>query len=455
MRRKKIQLLLLLVLITYIVAGGVSGLLAYKDMKRLSRLNISANGEGIKQAVTTAEKIRKELILVQPLLIINRDWRQKLTLLEDIIDLKPVIYELAGVEDEKIFLLVMQNNTELRPSGGIWGSYGIMKVKDGQITSMKTDDTFNLDLANTGRFEPPLEMKDVFRDQWRFWNANWSPDFKKSVEQGLYFYKQIDPNVNFDGVIGPNLDYVLALLRISGPLNLKSHAFTVDENNFLQKMILEPMNPSSAQTLKDYVKNDEKNYLLADVGQDLINKLLTANRARDLAEATYAALGNDNLLLYFSEPSLQAKAEKYDWAGRMPAGENMVMAVDANLGSKLDFWVEKKMKVEGLGDGKYRATLSYKNTIASNETSHMFKIYRDYLRLYVPKDAKLISATGGQTPPTMQTDSKLGLNYIATTIVLPPAEEGGVIIEWQLNNPVAGSIAVLKQSGSHIVISSS
>ena len=84
-------------LITYIVAGGVSGLLAYKDMKRLSRLNISANGEGIKQAVTTAEKIRKELILVQPLLIINRDWRQKLTLLDDIIDLKTVIYELSGV----------------------------------------------------------------------------------------------------------------------------------------------------------------------------------------------------------------------------------------------------------------------------------------------------------------------------------------------------------------------
>src|SRR3972149_2583662 len=192
MRRKKIQLLLLLVLITYIVAGGESGLLAYKDMKLGSRLNISANGEGIKQAVTTAEKIQKELILVRPLLIINRDWRQKLTLLDDIIDLKTVIYELSGVEGEKTFLLVMQNKTELRPSGGIWGFYGIMKVKDGKKTAMKTDDTFNLDRANTGRLEPPLEMKDVFRDQWRFWNANWSPDFGKSVEQGLYFYKQAD-----------------------------------------------------------------------------------------------------------------------------------------------------------------------------------------------------------------------------------------------------------------------
>jgi len=454
MRKKKIRLFLLLVLITYVAAAAVSGLMAYQDIKRLSRLNISANGEGIKQAVTTAEKIRKELILVRPLLIINPSWRRRLVLLDKVVGLKTVIYELAGVEGEKTFLLVMQNNTELRPSGGIWGSYGIMKVKDGQITSMKTDDTFNLDPANIGRFEPPPEMKDIFRDQWRFWNANWSPDFKKSVEQGLYFYKQADPNINFDGVIGPNLDYVLALLRISGPLNLQGHTFTVDEGNFLQKMILEPMNPSSARTLKDYVKNDEKNYLLADVGQGLIDKLLAANKTRDLAEATYSALENKDLLLYFSQSPLQAKAEKYGWAGRMPTGENMVMAVDANLGSKLDFWVDKKIKVEGLGEGKYRATLIYKNTIGANDASHVFKVYRDYLRLYVPKDSQLVSAVGGQTTPIMQQDNYLGLNYIATTIVLPPAEEGILTFEWQLNNPATGSIAVFKQPGSHVVVSS-
>ena len=300
--------------------------------------------------------------------------------------------------------------------------------------------------------EPPPEANDIFRGQCRFWNANWSPDFGKSVEQGLYFYKQADPNIKFDGVIGPNLDYVLALLRVSGPITLKGHSFTVDEKNFLQKMILEPMNQSSARTLKDYVKNDEKNYLLADVGQDLINKLLAANKARDLAETTYSALKNKDLLLYFSDVALQTKAEKYYWAGRMPSGDNFAMVVDANLGSKLDFWIDKKIEIKELEDGKYQSTLTYKNTIGADDASHVFKVYRDYLRLYVPKDAKLISATGGQTPPTIQLDGDLGLNCISTTLVLSPGEEGVLTFEWQIINLEADSITIFKQSGSHIQI---
>lgn len=441
------------VLVFYVVAAAASAVLAYRDYKAISHLNISANGDGIKQALAAAVRLKRETYLVRPIMLTRLSWRQKIDQLDKVADAAPLIMALAGIDGEKTYLVVFQNNTELRPSGGIWGSYGILKVSGGRIISLKTDDTYNIDPTNIGKFAPPEEVKDIFADEWRFWNANWSPDYKKSVEQGLYFYRQVDPSVQFDGVIGPNLDFVLNLIRSSGPIAVENHQITLDEKNFITKMVLEPMTPASTKELPDYVKNAEKNIVLADIGQDLINSLISSNKSRELATKTYSALEGQDLLLYFSDPALQTKSEKIGWAGRMPGGDNFAMAVDANLGSKLDFWVEKGLKVEGLGEGKYRATLSYKNTIGSDDANHVFKIYRDYLRLYVPKDTQLVSAEGGQTTPAMQTDSELGLNYVSTTVVLSPGEVGTVSIVWQIPRGLAGNkLKVIKQPGSHISI---
>jgi hypothetical protein len=39
------------------------------------------------------------------------------------------------------YLILFQNNLELRPAGGYIGNFGILKVKNGQIVSLETHDT--------------------------------------------------------------------------------------------------------------------------------------------------------------------------------------------------------------------------------------------------------------------------------------------------------------------------
>jgi hypothetical protein len=432
----------------YAVSSAIGATLAYKNFRKISKIN---SPQDIETALNGAVKIRREIVLARPFLRLSAKWRTDIKLLDKIVDLKPVVTELLGLDGEKTFLLVFQNNVEMRPSGGIWGSYGIAKVKDSQIVSIVTDDTYNIDKSLIGQYPPPEEVKDIFKNEWRFWNANWSPDFKKSVEQGLYFYRQVDPNIKFDGVIGPNIDYVLSLLEASGPIGLKGHNFTLDKDNFLQKMVLEPMSPASAKILEDYVKDDEKNYVLADIGQELINKLVSAGQTKAIVSDTYNALGNKDLQLYFAKPALQAKLEKYDWAGRMPTGGNFAMLVDANLGSKLDFMVEKKMKIEGLGDGRYRTTITYKNTLDAKDKAHVFKVYRDYVRLYLPKGSKLVEQKGGQLVSDLKYDKELDSSYIPTLLVLKPGESDTVTTTWEV--PVSSQdqlLQIIKQSGSHI-----
>ena len=44
---------------------------------------------------------------------------------------------------ERVFLILFQNNMEIRPGGGYIGSFGILKVKDGQVTDIQTHDLSN------------------------------------------------------------------------------------------------------------------------------------------------------------------------------------------------------------------------------------------------------------------------------------------------------------------------
>ena len=64
----------------------------------------------------------------------------------DMLDSKQISFlkmipEIAGFNSEKTYLLLFQNNLELRPSGGYLGNFGIIKVKDGSPVSFEIHDT--------------------------------------------------------------------------------------------------------------------------------------------------------------------------------------------------------------------------------------------------------------------------------------------------------------------------
>ena len=59
----------------------------------------------------------------------------------------------------KTFLILFQNNMELRPGGGYVGSFGILKIKDGHAESLDVHDTVNFDgrIPNTVPAPYPME----------------------------------------------------------------------------------------------------------------------------------------------------------------------------------------------------------------------------------------------------------------------------------------------------------
>ena len=90
---------------------------------------------------------------------------------------------LLGADRPRNYLLVFQNNAELRSTGGLAGSVLVVHADGGQVQVVSQEAT-----ANLGERDQPLpltkEERSVFGDQLGKWflNANLTPDFPRTAE---------------------------------------------------------------------------------------------------------------------------------------------------------------------------------------------------------------------------------------------------------------------------------
>jgi len=306
--------------------------------------------------------------------------------------------EILGDRGRKRYLLVFQNNTELRATGGFMGSFAEIDVENGKITRMNVPGGGTYDLqGQLNKFYVAPEPLRLLKARWEFQDANWSPDFPSSARQILSFYNSAGgPTV--DGVLAVNASYVAELLELIGPVEMNDYGRTIDSANFLLE----------TQKIVELEYDTKENKPKAFIG-DLLAKLL--ERASDgdidlfLAMLDKANLGliERNVQLYFSDEELERRIIDLGWGGKLKwTDSDYLMIIDSNLGGgKTDGVIQENthIKVKIDDDGTVTNTVTFKRT-HFGITSALFSGVNnvDYLRLYVPKGSKLISASGFNIP---------------------------------------------------------
>ena len=156
-------------------------------------------------------KFAKPFVQVFP---VTEQQKQQLT---TILEMVP---EIAN-EQEKTFLILFQNNNELRPGGGFIGTFGIMKVKDSSVTFVDTHDSTVFDSGMETGIEPPYPMQSTLSiSDWEFRDSNWSPDFATNAEKADYFYHLQGGQENLDGVVAISTNLLPTFLKVTGPVSV-------------------------------------------------------------------------------------------------------------------------------------------------------------------------------------------------------------------------------------------
>jgi len=318
----------------------------------------------------------------------------------------------------KRYLLVFQNDNEIRATGGFMGSFALVDLRDGQIDkiSLPSGGTYDLRYNFSYVLKPPTPLSLV-NSRFELQDANWWPDFPTSAKAIEWFYnKSGGPTI--DGVIAINSDWLSELLKVTGPIDLPQYGKTISAENFeieLQKSI----------ELEATQKNQSKK-ILADLAPKLLAKILTlpAEQFLPLATALNQGLNDKNILVYLNQAENQNFIAQNNWDGRLKAiagDTDYLQVVVANIGGgKTDAVIKQQIshRVEILADGRViDQVLISRYHFGPTDQYFTNRDNDSYLRIYTPAGSKLIKAIGFN-PPLPSQYLKLSEKYSADEFLL-------------------------------------
>lgn len=142
----------------------------------------------------------------------------------------PAVLSLLGDNEPHTFLILLQNNAELRPTGGFIGNYAIIETNEGYITKNEVFDIYSADHNLAEKIIPPPEILPA-NPQWFMRDSNYSGHFPLSAQKAAWFLeKEGGPGV--DTVIAIDQSFVSELLRITGPIKISELPQPLTSENF-------------------------------------------------------------------------------------------------------------------------------------------------------------------------------------------------------------------------------
>lgn len=302
--------------------------------------------------------------------------------------------ELLGGNGPRRYLFLLQNNHEMRATGGFIGSYALLDVNNGVVRRFFVDGIFNPDGQLRENIVPPKPIQKISAG-WSLHDSNWFPDFPMSAEKAIFFYEKTGgPTV--DGVIALTPTVMQKLLAVTGPIALPEYGLTVDAENFI------PIIQEQVEVKYDKEENKPKK-ILADLSVALLEKVFAVQDKEmlyRLAQALTEGLNEKHILLYMRHKETQALLDEVGWSGRvLETGKDYVSVVHSNInGYKTDGVIKETIRhrADIASDGSVVDTVTITRTHTGGQTLYDWwnRVNADYLRVYVPKGSKLLSAKG-------------------------------------------------------------
>lgn len=406
-------------------------------------------------------------------------WRRSVLASQQLLDALPSLLSQSG---RKQYLILLQNNAELRPTGGFIGSIGILTVENGKFVDFRVEDVYEADGQLNGFVEPPAELKKYLGEaQWYLRDVNWSPDFPTVAEQAGWFLDKT-LGIQPDGVIAINLAVAQRLIAATGPIQLVDYNEVITADNLYDR----------AQTHAEvnfFPGSTQKRDFLSAVANALFQKLMgTGEGAGSMAAGTganamnspsgsasifpalYQSAEESQLLISLTDPKASAVFRTLGWDGSLRTPDcpppfsagtcfvDTVMQVEANVGvNKANQFVERKIQhTIDIQDGAALHSRRVELTNSSQSNAWPQGAYKAYFRLFVPLNSTLevVTINGVMVPVEDITYQQDKNKQVFGVLVNVPVRSNAVVeVKYQVPLPggwTAYALFEQKQPGTGV-----
>lgn len=454
----------------------------------------------INEMATSVDTMRKELDMIDPARYPTRIGktviRDRLSSLKDLVEntanlfvnAQPLLKNLPnmlGNDQSKRYLVLFQNDKELRPTGGFISAYAQFRFEKGKMILEKADDIYALDGALKKSFPAPREIltfhKDVFTLHIR--DSNLSPDYKLSMQKFEEMYQSAAGAEKIDGIMAVDTHVLVEALKILGSETIAGRVFSADTDKRCDcpKAVYELEDYSTRPV--NYVRTARKD-IIGVLLQQLMQKALGVSPSQywgRLFQMLLTEINAKHVLTYFHDADAQKAAESFNMAGRiMTASEtatllkyqegqgwDYIQVNNSNMaGAKSNMFVSEKvtkdMTVNGDGTMTTKLTVDYKNPYPGSDCGLesgglcLNAPLRNWIRVYTPSGSKLVDSKGSISPKDnkakpMDTFEDLGKTIFEGFLIVNPL--GTARLELTYTSPVKESegkyrLLIQKQPGT-------
>lgn len=410
------------------------------------------------------EKIGKTIIRNQ---IINV--KEQFTGLSSLfVDAKPLVKrlpEIFGKDKEQTYLLLFQNDKELRATGGFLTAYAVFKIRNGKMKIERSEDIYSLDNSIANHPVAPPEIATYHKDVTRFYirDSNLSPDLPISIKLFNSLYDKSSQRINYDGIITIDSKVLVDMLTIFGDTEADGVTFSAKTDKRcdcpqalyqLFDMVDRPVN---------YIKTNRKG-ILGDLMYALFYKAIGFSPSKywgTLAQQMFKNMQEKHILLYFVDQDLQKSVEKLNFAGRINSYDgDYLNIINVNFaGAKSNMFVSESItsKTTNSGDKLTREVkIEYRNPYPHSDCNLergglcLNAILRNWIRIYVPKGSQLMEFKGSQTK--VQTYDDLDKTVFEGFLTVSPEGKADVVVTYTLPKNVSNNnykLLIQKQPGTY------
>jgi hypothetical protein len=352
---------------------------------------------------------------------------------------------MLGQPTPKTYMLIFQNDKELRATGGFMTAYAFLTLDKGKISSTQSDDIYRLDEkllqvcqnricpltppAPIVRYLPEADGRA--RTAWSMRDSNISPDVPTSAKNFERMYDLLPSTQSFDGIIFIDTNVVEDLISITGPIDIFGTKYSADWDKRCNC-------PNVIYELENYAQIIEKGEqdrkaILGTLMQQLLARSLGASTERmpEFVNAGVKLANNKHIIFYMKDPKAQEALSQLGWTGEVKnTTGDYLMVNDSNFaGGKTNLYVTQEVNLDiDTNSKKHKLTINYKNP--EKYGSWLNGINRDYVRVYVPQGSKLTASKGSDVQVTT-IEEELGKTVFEAFIQVNPGGSRTLTFEYE------------------------
>ena len=357
-----------------------------------------------------------------------------------------VLPELLGEPTPKKYLVIFQNDKELRPTGGFITAYAVFRFDKGVVHVDTSSDIYTLDATISNKPSAPAPLLKYLPKvpEFNLRDTNLSPDFIVSMDTFNSLYKKAPGAPKVDGIIAVDTRALIGAMNILGDVQAGGTTFTTKTDPRCDcPQAIYMLEVYSDQPV-GYVRDNRKG-IIGDLMYAIMNKAFSSSPKQywgPLFQEIIKQTEQKNILFDSYNPDGQAGLEALNASGRIKSFDGDYLHInEANFGgAKSNMFtteaVTQDYDVKSDGTITKTVTVDFKNPYPPSDCNLergglcLNATLRDWFRVYVPKGSQLIDNKGSEVK--MSTYDELGKTVFEGFLTVRPKGAAKLTLTYQL-----------------------